>query len=50
VGVRHYNFLVIATDFAPAELPPNLTQQAFLKRLNGHALASAQLVGLFEHP
>jgi Raf kinase inhibitor-like YbhB/YbcL family protein len=50
VGYHHYSFVVIATDFAPGELPPNLTREELLARLDGHAKASAGLVGLFKHP
>lgn len=47
---HHYIFIAIATDLEPDALPPDLTREALLERLKGHAKASAGLVVRFRHP
>jgi len=53
---HHYTFVVIATDLDPKELPPGLTREEFLAKLEppapamSHAKGSAGLVGLFVKP
>ena len=47
---HHYTFMVIATDLAPDALPPGLTREELLAKLQGHAKGAAGLVGLFQHP
>jgi Raf kinase inhibitor-like YbhB/YbcL family protein len=49
-GMHHYTFTLIATDLAPGELPPGLTRDELLAKLNGHAKGAAGLVGLFGRP
>jgi Raf kinase inhibitor-like YbhB/YbcL family protein len=49
-SVHHYAFTVIATDLAPDALPEGLTKEALIAKLNGHALAAAGMVGLYQHP
>lgn len=49
-GMHHYTFTLIATDLEPAELPPGLTREELLPKLNGHAKGAAGLVGLFGRP
>ncbi|HTQ73752.1 MAG TPA: YbhB/YbcL family Raf kinase inhibitor-like protein [Burkholderiales bacterium] len=46
-GLHHYTFTLIATDLDPKELPPGLTRDELLSKLQGHAKRSAGLVGLF---
>jgi Raf kinase inhibitor-like YbhB/YbcL family protein len=48
--VHHYTFTLIATDLDPKALPPGLTREELLEKLNGHAKAAAGLVGLFKKP
>lgn len=46
-GLHHYNFSLIATDLDPKELPPGLTRDALMEKLNGHTKAVGTIVGLF---
>jgi Raf kinase inhibitor-like YbhB/YbcL family protein len=46
-GMHHYTFTLIATDLDPKELPPGLTRDELLAKLQGHTKGSAGLVGLF---
>lgn len=48
--VHHYTFTLIATDLDPKALPPGLTRDELLAKLDGHAKGSAGLIGLFKHP
>jgi Raf kinase inhibitor-like YbhB/YbcL family protein len=53
---HHYTFVLVATDFAPTELPPGLSHDEVTGRIapnNGapvHAKGDAGLVGLFANP
>ncbi len=52
---HHYTFVLIATDFDPKELPPDLTKDEVTAKIapSGppvHAKGSAGLVGLFVNP
>jgi hypothetical protein len=47
---HHYTFTMIATDLDPKALPPGLTRDELLAKLDGHAKGAAGLVGLFKHP
>jgi phosphatidylethanolamine-binding protein (PEBP) family uncharacterized protein len=53
---HHYTFVLIATDFDPAELPPGLTRDEVVERIAPggktpvHAKGDAGLVGLFVNP
>lgn len=49
-GLHHYTFTLIATDLDPAELPPGLTHNELLARLNGRVKGASGLVGLFGRP
>ena len=46
-GLHHYTFTLIATDLEPNALPPGLTRNELLAKLNGHTKGSAGIVGLF---
>ena len=46
-GMHHYTFTLIATDLDPKALPPGLTRDELLHKLQGHSKGSAGLVGLF---
>lgn len=46
-GLHHYTFTLIATDLDPKALPPGLTRDELLAKLEGHSKGSAGLVGLF---
>jgi hypothetical protein len=46
-GLHHYTFTLIATDLDPKELPPGLTRDELLGKLQGHTKGAAGLVGLF---
>jgi hypothetical protein len=46
-GLHHYTFTLIATDLDPKALPPGLTRDELLAKLQGHTKGSAGLVGLF---
>jgi Raf kinase inhibitor-like YbhB/YbcL family protein len=47
---HHYVFTLIATDLEPTELPPGLTRDELLAKLNGHTKGATGLVGLFGAP
>jgi Raf kinase inhibitor-like YbhB/YbcL family protein len=49
-GMHHYTLTLIATDLDPKELPPGLTRDEVLAKLQGHTKGSAGLVGLFGRP
>jgi Raf kinase inhibitor-like YbhB/YbcL family protein len=49
-GLHHYTFTLIATDLDPKELPPGLTKEELLTKLQGRTKGSAGLVGLFGRP
>jgi len=46
-GLHHYNFSLIATDLDSRELPPGLTRDELMQKLDGHAKAVGTIVGLF---
>jgi len=54
--VRHYTFVVIATDFDPKELPPGLTKEELNAKIvppdpeRRHDKAAAAIIGLFAKP
>jgi Raf kinase inhibitor-like YbhB/YbcL family protein len=54
--VRHYTFVVIATDFEPKELPPGLTREQLTAKivppdpLPRHDKGAAGIVGLYAKP
>jgi hypothetical protein len=41
---------MIGTDLEPGALPPGLTYEQLIEKLNGHAKGAASLVGLFKKP
>jgi Raf kinase inhibitor-like YbhB/YbcL family protein len=53
---HHYTFVLVATDFAPTELPPGLTHDEVTSKIAPpggppvHAKGDAGLVGLFVNP
>jgi len=51
---HHYTFTLIATDFAPDELPPGLTREDLMAKFgtppSPHVKGVAGLVGLFVNP
>jgi Raf kinase inhibitor-like YbhB/YbcL family protein len=53
---HHYTFVLVATDFAPGDLPPGLTRDDVLNQLAApgqppaHTKGVAGLVGLFVNP
>jgi len=47
---HHYTFTLIATDLEPADLPPGLTRDELLVKLNGRTKGATGLVGLFGSP
>ncbi len=50
---HHYTFVLIATDFAPTELPPGLTRDEVIAKFGpppAHVKGDAGLVGLFVNP
>ena len=49
-GKHHYVFTVIATDVEPNTLPPGLTMQELIERLNGRAKGSSSLVLRYGRP
>jgi Raf kinase inhibitor-like YbhB/YbcL family protein len=49
-ATHHYTFVIIATDLDPAALPPGLTREQLLSKLDGHALLASGLIGLFAKP
>jgi Raf kinase inhibitor-like YbhB/YbcL family protein len=53
VAPHHYTFVLIATDFEPAELPPGLTRDEVIAKFGpppAHVKGSTGLVGLFVNP
>jgi Raf kinase inhibitor-like YbhB/YbcL family protein len=53
VTPHHYTFVLIATDFDPAELPPGLTREEVIAKFGpppAHVKGSTGLVGLFVNP
>jgi Raf kinase inhibitor-like YbhB/YbcL family protein len=44
---HHYVISVIAMDFEPGKLPPDLTRDAFLQELRGHGLAISSIVAKY---
>lgn len=46
-GVHHYHFKLYALD-APVGLAPGATKPALLQAIEGHVLATAELVGTYE--
>jgi Raf kinase inhibitor-like YbhB/YbcL family protein len=46
---HHYVLTVIATDLKAGALPEGLTREELMARLNGHALAGRNVVGLYGH-
>lgn len=49
-GMHHYTFTLIATDLDPKALPPGLTREELMAKLQGHTKGAAGLVGLFGRP
>jgi Raf kinase inhibitor-like YbhB/YbcL family protein len=51
---HHYTFTLIATDFAPSELPPGLTREALTAKFGSppspHVKGVTGLIGLFVNP
>jgi phosphatidylethanolamine-binding protein (PEBP) family uncharacterized protein len=53
---HHYTFVLIATDLAPAELPPGLTREEVAAKLAApgqppaHTKGVASIIGLFLNP
>ncbi|HTV49790.1 MAG TPA: YbhB/YbcL family Raf kinase inhibitor-like protein [Steroidobacteraceae bacterium] len=47
---HHYTFTLIATDLEPGALPPGLTRDELLAKLQGHTKAAAGIVALYKHP
>ncbi len=53
---HHYTFVLIATDLAPAELPPGLTREEVAAKLAApgqppaHTKRVASIIGLFLNP
>ncbi len=50
VGYHHYVFTLIATDLDPKALPPGLSRDELLAKLEGHTKAAAGLILRFKHP
>ena len=46
-GVHHYHFKLYALD-APLDLPPELTKDELLSRMQGHIIAEGELVGTYQ--
>jgi Raf kinase inhibitor-like YbhB/YbcL family protein len=46
-GLHHYTLTLIATDLDPKALPPGLTREELMPKLQGHTKGAAGLVGLF---
>lgn len=46
-GVHHYHFKLYALD-TPLDLPPELTKDELLRRIEGHVIAAGELVGTYE--
>jgi phosphatidylethanolamine-binding protein (PEBP) family uncharacterized protein len=49
-GKHNYVVTVIATDVEPNTLPPGLTMQELIERLNGRAKGSSSLVLRYGRP
>lgn len=55
-SVHHFMFVVVATDFSPAEMPSGLTRDEVIAKLAPpgqrpiHSKGSSSLVGLFANP
>ncbi len=47
---HHYTLTLIATDLDPTALPPGLTRDELLAKLNGHTKGAAGLILRFKHP
>jgi Raf kinase inhibitor-like YbhB/YbcL family protein len=53
---HHFNFVLVATDFSPTDLPPGLTHDEVTTKLASpgqppaHSKGAANLVGLFVNP
>jgi Raf kinase inhibitor-like YbhB/YbcL family protein len=50
---HHYTFILIATDFEPAELPPGLTREEVIAKFGpppAHLKGATGMVGLFVNP
>jgi Raf kinase inhibitor-like YbhB/YbcL family protein len=50
---HHYTFVLIATDFDPKELPPDLTREQLIEKFGpppAHVKGSTGMVGLFVNP
>ncbi|MCU0959085.1 MAG: YbhB/YbcL family Raf kinase inhibitor-like protein [Pirellulaceae bacterium] len=45
-GVHHYHFRLYALD-TPLDVPPGCTQDELLRRMQGHVLATGELVGTY---
>jgi Raf kinase inhibitor-like YbhB/YbcL family protein len=45
-GWHHYHFRLFALD-APLKIPPGVSKREFMKAIDGHVLAEADLVGLY---
>ena len=53
ISAHHYTFVLIASDFAPDELPPGLTREQVIEKFGApspHVKRVAGLVGLFVNP
>jgi Raf kinase inhibitor-like YbhB/YbcL family protein len=48
-GVHHYVITLIATDLPTDSLPPGLTREELLRRLDGHTLAASSLIARSGH-
>ncbi|MBS3735103.1 MAG: YbhB/YbcL family Raf kinase inhibitor-like protein [Phycisphaerae bacterium] len=46
-GTHHYHFKLYALD-AEGDLPPGLSKNDLLERIDGHVLAETELVGVYE--
>ena len=46
-GIHHYHFRVYALD-TKLDLPPGSDKQALLKAIDGHILATGEIVGLYK--
>lgn len=46
-GVHHYHFRLYALD-APLNVPPGCTKDDLLRHMQGHVLATGELVGTYE--
>jgi len=53
VTAHHYTFVLIASDFAPTDLPPGLTREQVIEKFGAppaHVKGVTGLVGLFVNP